>query len=80
MIQIIISAGKGDLGRNQDQACAIFQFSPDNASYGSDSNFVSGGCLAKGGGQSCKKAVSWYHGYRTFLEENSDIFKYLLYS
>ena len=51
MIQIIISARKGDLGRNQDQACAIFQFSPDNASYGIDSNFVSGGCLAKGRGE-----------------------------
>ena len=25
--------------------------------------------------QSCNKSVSWYLGYRTFLEENTDIFK-----
>ena len=29
-------------------------------------------------GQTCNKSVSWYLGYRTFLEENSDIFKQLL--
>ena len=29
--------------------------------------------------QSCNKSVSWYLGYRTFLEENPDIFKLLLY-
>ena len=27
--------------------------------------------------QSCNKSVSWYLGYRTFLEENPDIFKKL---
>ena len=25
--------------------------------------------------QSCKKSVSWYIGYQTFLEKNPDIFK-----
>ena len=25
--------------------------------------------------QSCNKSVSWYLGYRTFLQENPDIFK-----
>ena len=39
-------------------------------------NFVSKEALIKA--QSCKKAVSWYLGYQTILEENPDIFKKLL--